>query len=139
MTPDKEIALHSYIQDQIGLPFEFGVNDCPLFAFGALDVLADTNHREEMLGLWNSKHQAWDYAKNHGTIKDHLVEWGCKEVKTYAVTGDFVLLTSGTDYSKGWRSVAVYLGGKVAMMTVDGVGIYSLERMPEVTGVVRYV
>ena len=50
MNPDAEIKLHNYVETQIGIPFEFGVNDCPLFTLGAIDIIHGTEHKKDFIG-----------------------------------------------------------------------------------------
>lgn len=145
MNPDKEIALHKYIQSKLGLPFDFGSNDCPLLAFGALDIIADRDSslREEYYGAWTSKKEAWAYADKHNTsIKKILMDAGCVEIDpVYASVGDFILLESSRDddYKTGWRSVAVCLGIMSAAVTVEnGVEVVDTHGIAEITGALRW-
>ena len=36
---NKHLELLEYIESQIGIPFEYGKHDCPLFIAGAIDVM----------------------------------------------------------------------------------------------------
>jgi hypothetical protein len=141
MTPQKEIALHRYIDEQIGKPFKFGKHDCLLIALGALDVLTDTEHREAWTGRWTSKKTAYEYAaENNTSIKQILMDAGCKEVDVrFLHTGDFVLTETDPDYSKGFRSATVYLGGgRVAAVNKDGVSVVKLEQLVGIKEALRW-
>lgn len=140
MNPDKEIELFNYVNSLIGQPFEFGKNDCPLLAAGALDVMAGTSHREELEGLWDSKASAWRYMKENGTIYDNLVAKGCKEVAfTHLQTGDFICMEQKLAHEKKWHSVGIYLGGRVVIMTDEtGVEFVKRSQVPNATKVLRW-
>ena len=141
MNSDREIALHDYVQSQIGKPFEYGVHDCPLFAAGALDVVAGTNFKEEMTGLWHDKKSAWKYVRKNGSIKDFLVKVGCKLIDcSYMQTGDLVLMEQRLAHEKKWHSIGVCLGIKTAIITEkDGVTLVPFNEIPNMTKVMRYV
>ena len=118
MNPDVEIKLHNYVETQIGLPFEFGVNDCPLFTLGAIDIMLDTNHRKDFLGKWKDQKSAWKYAKINGDIYEHLLKWGFKRVNIqYIHTGDIIIMAQDLAHAKQWRSVAVCMGSKIAIVS----------------------
>lgn len=140
MNPDKEQKLHAYVESQMGLPFKFGVNDCPLFTLGCMDVMHDTDRRKEFIGLWHDQKSAWKWAKKHGDIYDHLLKWGYKRVDIQFIqTGDIVIMEQNLAHAKKWRSVAVCLGSKVAIVTEDyGVIPVDLKEVPNIKGVVRW-
>ena len=66
MSPDVEIRLHNYVETQIGIPFEFGVNDCPMFTLGAIDIMLGTDYKKSFVGKWDDQKSAWKYAKKNG-------------------------------------------------------------------------
>ena len=140
MNPDVEIKLHNYVETQIGLPFEFGVNDCPLFTLGAIDIMLDTNHRKDFLGKWKDQKSAWKYAKINGDIYEHLLKWGFKRVNIqYVHVGDIIIMAQDLAHAKKWRSVAVCMGSKIAIVSNEnGVELVDIRQIPNVTGVVRY-
>lgn len=140
MNGDTEIALHKYVESQIGLPFKFGVNDCPLFTLGAIDIMLGTEHRKEFTGKWHDQKTAWKYAKKNGDIYSHLLKWGFKRVNIQFIQiGDIVIMSQDLAHAKKWRSVALSLGEKVAIVTEDyGVQIVGIREVPNVTGVVRW-
>ena len=140
MNPDVEIKLHSYVEAQIGLPFEFGVNDCPLFTLGAIFIMLDTNHRKDFLGKWKDQKSAWKYAKINGDIYEHLLKWGFKRVNIqYVHVGDIIIMAQDLAHAKQWRSVAVCMGSKIAIVSNEnGVELVDIRQVPNVTGVVRH-
>jgi len=140
LNPDVEIRLHHYIETQIGLPFEFGVNDCPLFTLGAIDIMLGTEHRAKFTGKWKDQKTAWKYAKKNGDIYAHLLKWGFKRVNIQFVqVGDIIIMAQDLAHAKKWRSVSVCMGSKVAIVTEDyGVQLVGIREVPNVTGVVRY-
>lgn len=140
MNADTELRLHQYVRDLIGKPFEFGQNDCPLLAAGALDVLSGSNHREEMTGLWKDKKSAWVYMKKNGTIADHLKREGCINIDhNFMSNGDFVMMHQDLAHQKQWHSVGLCLGDKIAIVS-DEEGVIIVDRidLPEIDEVLRW-
>ena len=140
MSPDVEIKLHNYVENQIGTPFKFGVNDCPLFTLGAIDIIHNTEHKKDFVGKWHDQKTAWKYAKINGDIYEHLLKWGFKRVDIQFVqTGDIIIMAQDLAHAKKWRSVAVCMGSKIAIVSNEnGVELVDIRRVPNITGVVRY-
>jgi hypothetical protein len=140
MTPETEIKLHDYVQGEIGKVFEFGKHDCPLFVLGAMDIMTGDHRREEMTGLWHDQKSAWKYARKNGDICDHLKEYSFKSVDyQYMQTGDIVVMEQRLAHEKKWRSVAVCLGSKVAIMSEpNGVELIAIKDIPNMTEVMRW-
>ena len=140
MNPDVEIRLHNYVENQIGVPFKFGVNDCPLFTLGAIDIMLGTDYKKEFDGKWDDQKSAWKYAKKHGDIYEHLLKWGFKRVNIqYIQIGDIIIMAQDLAHAKKWRSVAVCMGSKIAIVSNEnGVELVDIREVPNVTGVVRY-
>lgn len=140
MNPTAEIALHHYVQESIGIPFEFGVNDCPLFVAGAIDAMYKTSLRDEYTGKWKSQKTAWKYAKKNGDISEQLKSKGCVNVElSHIQTGDIIVMEQRLAHEKYWRSVAVCLGSTVAIVRDDiGVTIVSINQVPNLTEVLRW-
>jgi len=140
LNPNVEIKLHNYVENQIGIPFEFGVNDCPLFTLGAIDIMLNTEHRKDFIGKWHDQKSAWKYAKKNGDIYEHLLKWDFKRVNIQFIqTGDIIIMVQDLAHAKKWRSVAVCIGSKVAIVTEEnGVQLVNIRDIPNVTGVVRW-
>jgi len=140
LSPDVEIRLHNYVETQIGLPFEFGVNDCPLFTLGAIDIMLNTKHRADFTGKWKDQKSAWKYAKLNGDIYEHLLKWNFKRVNIqYTQIGDIIIMAQDLAHAKKWRSVALCMGSNIAIVTEDyGVQLLDIRAVPNVTGVVRW-
>tara|TARA_R110000772_G_scaffold211723_1_gene322240 strand:- start:3682 stop:4110 length:429 start_codon:yes stop_codon:yes gene_type:complete len=140
LSPNVEIRLHNYVESQIGIPFEFGVNDCPLFTLGAIDILLNTEHKKEFIGKWNDQKSAWKYAKKHGDIYEHLLKWDFKRVDIQFIQiGDIIIMAQDLAHAKKWRSVAVCMGSKIAIVSNEnGVELVDIRQVPNVTGVVRH-
>ena len=140
MSPDVEIKLHNYVESQIGIPFEFGVNDCPLFVLGAIDIIHGTEHKKEFIGKWTDQKTAWKYAKKNGDIYEHLLTWGYKRVDIQFIQiGDIIIMAQDLAHAKKWRSVAVCMGSKIAIVSNEnGVELVDIRQVPNVTGVVRH-
>lgn len=140
MNPSSEIALHNYVQEEIGKPFKFGVNDCPLFVAGAIDAMYKTSLRDEFTGKWRGQKSAWKYAKKHGDISEQLKERGCINVElSHIQTGDIIVMEQKLAHEKYWRSVAVCLGSTVAIVRDDiGVDIVGINQVPNLIEVLRW-
>ena len=140
MSPDVEIKLHNYVESQIGIPFKFGKNDCPLFTLGAVDVMLGTQYKKEFVGKWNDQKSAWKYAKKNGDIYHHLLKYGFKRVDIQFIqTGDILIMAQDLAHAKKWRSVAVCMGRKIAIVSMEnGVELVDIRDVPNITGVVRW-
>ena len=140
MNPSSEIALHDYVQEQIGKPFEFGYNDCPLFVAGAIDAMKGTELRDKYTGLWHSQASAWKYAKKNGDLSEQLKKLGFETVElSHIQTGDVIVMEQRLAHEKKWRSVAVCVGSKVAIVRDDiGVEIVDIFKVPNITEVLRW-
>lgn len=140
MNPKQEIALHHYVQSKLGEPFQYGVNDCPLFVAGAIDVMYKTSLKEEFADKWNSKASAWKYVKQNGTISEHLKDKECSVVDfNHIQTGDIIVMEQLLSNEKQWRSVAVCLGSNAAIVRDDiGVDVVSIKSIPNVVEVLRW-
>lgn len=136
---NKELELHKYIESQIGIPFEFGVHDCPLFVAGAIDSMYETKLRKQFTGKWHDKKSAWKYGKKHGGLKDTLVKLGYKTIELpFIQTGDIILMEQRLAHEKKWHSIAVFTGSKVAIVTEKGVELISLNLVPNLCEVYRW-
>jgi len=140
VNPSSEIALHDYVQEQIGKPFEFGYNDCPLFVAGAIDAMKGTELRDKYTGLWHSQASAWKYAKKNGDLSEQLKKLGFETIElSHIQTGDVIVMEQRLAHEKKWRSVAVCVGSKVAIVRDDiGVEIVDIFKVPNITEVLRW-
>lgn len=140
MNPSSEIALQEYVQEQLGKPFEFGYNDCPLFVAGAIDAMKGTELRDKYTGLWHSQASAWKYAKKNGDLSEQLKKLGFETVElSHIQTGDVIVMEQRLAHEKKWRSVAVCIGSKVAIVRDDiGVEIVNIFKVPNITEVLRW-
>lgn len=137
---NKELKLIKYIESQLGIPFEFGKQDCPLFVAGAIDAMYGSNLREKYTGLWHDRKSAWKYIKKHGSLSEQLKELGYKQVEfVFIQTGDFIIMEQKLAHEKKWHSAAIFTGSKVAIVTdVNGVEIISLNKVPNACEVLRW-
>jgi len=135
VNPSKELALHAYVQEQIGKSFEYGVNDCGLFAAGALDLLTGGNLSSRLKGQWSSEKEADQYPRNYGSVSEHLENEGCEQVKKeFIQTGDFPVI----EHKPYHFSAGVCLGAKTAISTSDkGVVLAHTAELRNVMGVWR--
>lgn len=136
----KELKLLKYIESQIGIPFEFGKQDCPLFIAGAIDAMYDTDLRKKYTGLWQDKKSAWKYAKKNGDFSEHLKKIGYKTVDfPFIQTGDIIVMSQKLAHEKQWHSAAVFTGSKVAIVTnSNGVEIIQIKQVPNACEVLRW-
>lgn len=132
---NKSYQLLKYIESQIGIPFEFGKQDCHLFIAGAIDAMHDTNLREKYTGLWHDKKSAEKYAKKHCSLSEHVKKLGYKSVEfKFIQTGDIIILERILAYETG----AIFTGSKVAIVTdLNGVEIIPLNKVPNMCEVLR--
>lgn len=137
---NKELKLLTYIESQIGTPFEFGVLDCPLFAAGAIDAMHGTKLHSKYSGKWKSKRQLWKYVRKYGGFSENLHKIGYKTIElTYIQTGDIILMEQKLAHEKKWHSIAVFTGSKVAIVTdANGVEIVDLNTVPNIVEVLRW-
>lgn len=134
----KELKLLKYIESQIGIPFEFGKQDCPLFIAGAIDAMHGTNLREKYTGLWHDRKSAWKYVKKHGTLAEQIKNLGYKTIELpFIQTGDIISMEQRLAHEKKWHSAAVFTGSKVAVLTDNGVEIIPLNQVPNMCEVLR--
>jgi hypothetical protein len=140
MNPKSEIALHAYVRGCIGKPFEFGVNDCPLFVAGAIDVMYGTSLRDEYINKWHDQKSAWKYARKNGDISEQLKDKGCIVIElNHIQTGDIIIMEQRLAHEKYWRSVAVCLGSTVAIVRDDiGIDLVKINDVPNLTEVLRW-
>lgn len=140
VNPSTELRLHEYVRSWMGEPFEFGVNDCPLFAAGALDIMAGTTYRIDLTGRWYDQKSAWKYLKTHGDIYAHLARAGCSPVEcSHIQTGDFICMEQKLAHEKKWHSVGVFLGARAGIVTDEaGVILVPMGEVPNVTRVLRW-
>ncbi len=137
---NKELKLLKYIESQIGISFEYGINDCPLFASGAIDAMHGTKLREKYTGLWHDQKSAWRYATKYGSLSETLHKLGYKSIELpFIQTGDIIIMEQKLAKERKWHSIAVFTGSKVAIVTdVNGVEIISLNKVPNVCEVLRW-
>jgi len=124
----------------MGIPFEFGKNDCPLFIAGAIDAMHNTNLREEYTGLWHDKKTAWKYAKKYGSLSKQIKKLGYRPVEfSFIQTGDVIIMEQKLAHEKKWHSAAVFTGSKVAIVTnFNGVEIIPINKVPNACEVLRW-
>lgn len=91
------------------MPFEFGVNDCPLFTLGAIDIMLDTEYKKDFIGKWKDQKSAWKYAKKHGDIYEHLLKWGFKRVNIqFMQIGDIIIMAQDLAHAKMEKRCCLY-------------------------------
>lgn len=137
---NKELRLLKYIESQIGIHFEFGVHDCPLFVAGAIDAMHNTELRKKYTGLWHDQKGAWKYAKKNGGLSEQIKKLNYKPVEfPFIQTGDIIIMEQRLAHAKKWHSAAVFTGSKVAVVTdLNGVELIPLNKAPNVCEVLRW-
>lgn len=137
---NKELKLIKYIESQIAVPFEYGVQDCPLFIAGAIDTMHGLNLREKYTGLWHDKKSAWKYAKKNGSLSENIKNLGYKSVEfSFIQTGDIIIMEQRLAHEKKWHSAGIFTGSKVAIITdLNGVEIIPLNKVPNACEALRW-
>lgn len=140
MKVTKELKLIKYIESQIGIPFEFGKQDCPLFVLGAIDAMHGTNLRQKYTGLWHDQKSAWKYGRKHGGLSENFKKIGYRSVEfAFIQTGDIIIMEQKLAHERKWHSAAVFMGSKVAVVAdVKGVEIISLNKVPNACETLRW-
>jgi len=87
---DWEMQLSEYILSKKNQPFEYGVNDCCLFAAGAVEVITGENPMPEFIGAYDSLKTSIKALKTIGAgTLEKTMDAKFTEIQIgYAQTGD---------------------------------------------------
>lgn len=132
---NKKLKLIQYIETQMNVPFELGVNDCILFVAGAIDAMQGTNLRANYTGLWKTQNDVNEYTKNNKSVSEVLKEMNYETVElNYIQTGDIVIIEQ---LENNFRTYGVFTGSKVAVFTEKGLILLSVKSVETIKEVFR--
>ena len=98
----------AYLQDQMGKPFEWGVNDCNTFVLNLLDHMLNTKTIQPILDEpYNDERTAIKFAITHPTLREHLSAILKPVKKGFAQTGDLIFVRDGK-----WDAGHICIGNK---------------------------
>lgn len=86
-----EMILADYIISKLNTPFEWGKNDCVLFASGWVKEFTGKDHLEG-LGTWSDKKSAHAEIKRAGGLEKALDDRFDRIHPNFAIDGDLALL-----------------------------------------------
>lgn len=111
-----EEALSHYLQDRREMPFEYGVNDCCMFAAGAVEAITGQNPMSDFIGKYKSLASSVRAIKDAGYESiEQIIDERFEEIPVgFASTGDLAFFDG---------SVGVVLGGRAAFV---GEGSFTL-------------
>lgn len=95
---DWQTPFFAYIEAARSLPFEWGVQDCCLFAAGAIDALTGSTLREQLGATYTDEASALAYIASFGSLEGAVSSWlGPSSAPNFAGPGDIILgdLASG--------------------------------------------
>jgi len=132
--PDVEIRLITFVQGQIGKPFDYGAHDCVTFAAGALDIISGGNTAEVIADRRKTVNELDAYIAKYGDIESHIALAGGYRIdRGMMSTGDLVICKDDSGESCG-----VSLGARTAFNTSDrGVVLLPNRALRDVHAVMR--
>lgn len=91
--PNWRALLDAYILERLRQPFAWGVNDCALFAAGAVLATTGRDPAAELRGSYTTGNQAMRIIRAHGGLQAIATRaLGHALAPTYACLGDVVML-----------------------------------------------
>ena len=121
--PGWQQKLYEYLEWHEHRPFQYGVNDCTTFMFGALDTIYGTDTLSAV--TWQSLEDKAILLKNAGSVDALIAEFanavGLIPIPLDSVinVGDMVAQESNDDFILG-----ISVGTGVACMTHDGLRLF---------------
>jgi hypothetical protein len=112
----------AYLEIARVTPFQWGVQDCCLFAADVVDTVSGTTLREQLSLCYTDETTALAYIASFGTLEAAVSSWlGTSEAPNSAGPGDIVIATLDNG-----PTVGVCLGVKCAFASiVDGPLLYT--------------
>jgi len=112
---DWMIRLFDVIESTHNKPFEWGVNDCCLFAANCVEAITDVDYAAKYRGKYSSEKGAYKLLKK-SDIRKKLNEWfGEPKHPLTAKRGDVVMYSDD-----GGEYLGICLGTNCAFVTKDG-------------------
>ena len=91
--------LNEYVENKIGIPFEWGINDCNTFAAGYLDHVKGTNWLSVFKGKYKNKFGAIRFQRKFDkTPSSVLLAEGLKKISVYEVRQGDILIKKDKIY-----------------------------------------
>jgi len=85
--------LNEYVEEKMGMPFEWGTNDCNTFLAGYVDHVKGTNWLEVFKGKYKNKFGAIRFQKKYGKRPSEVLQdEGLEQISVYDVrVGDILI------------------------------------------------
>ena len=106
--PDWEARLSDWLAAQRGRPFEWGRNDCVLFAAGAVQAMTGRDPAADVRGTWSTRIGALRALKEQSARGVADVVWFEEIEPAHAMRGDLVLARQSLGVCIG--RVAMFVG-----------------------------
>ena len=91
--------LNEYVEEKMGMPFEWGINDCNTFAAGYLDHVKGTNWLSVFKGKYKNKFGAIRFQRKFNkTPSSVLLAEGLKKISVYEVRQGDILIKKDNIY-----------------------------------------
>ena len=107
--------LWEQVEDHAGAQFEWGINDCCLFAARVVDAMTDSDFELELLSQYSDEATALAYIASHGSLEAAVTSHLGTPAEGRALRGDVVLCAND-----GNPCVGVCVGGTVACVGQSG-------------------
>lgn len=107
--------LWGQVEDHFGSPFEWGVNDCCLFAARVVDAMTDGAFEVELQSQYSDEATALAYIASHGSLEAAVTSHLGNPAEGRAQRGDVVMCANS-----GNPCVGVCVGGTVACVGQSG-------------------
>lgn len=119
---DWEEKLFKWVDESVGLPYEWGQWDCVTIIARAVDVLTGTSMAtDRWLGRWSSFQEALDESINTTPIQGIIDLGGVRASPEFVQVGDFLMV--GNRRHKTIHKGHIYLGDTVITATEND-GVY---------------
>ena len=92
---DWEVALHSWAEDAIGKPFQWGKVDCAIITLQAYDVMHNTVYSKMYAGKYHDKKTAIKFSCDRMDLNRWMIAH-CDEITpNKCAAGDFITVVNG--------------------------------------------
>ncbi len=109
--------MYSVIDAHIDSPFEWGLNDCCLFAARVVDAMCGTAHEVELTKHYSDEASALQYIENSGGIEKAVASYlGESQFEGRPVRGDVCLIQHNDREALG-----ICIGKEIAVQTTEGI------------------
>lgn len=119
---DWQIEFSSFVRERARRPFEWGSNDCCLFAADAVQAMTGVDHAAALRGYTSAREAARVVAANGGLRKIASEALGAEISPLLAGVGDLVLVENA-----GRELLAICNGGTALAPGEEGTVVVSME------------